>query len=117
MILYDLDIEVDYTHQTSTGELNYWIQHLEDIEKELKRFYSKKKYAKHALIKKAVVLKTKSNNSILEALQNYKEFREYWMGCDGLQGGMAFIHEHKKHKKNYILHIKEYRIFKSKLTK
>ncbi|CDF79229.1 hypothetical protein BN863_15170 [Formosa agariphila KMM 3901] len=116
MHLYKLDIDLDYTHQDSTGELESWIHHLEGIKKELKTFCTKKKYSKHALIKKAVLLKASTNNSILKTLRNYKEFREFWNTCDAAQSGMAFIREHNKHKSDYLKHINEYKSFKSKLT-
>ena len=116
MNLYTLDIDIDDTHQNGTGELDFWIHHLEEIKTELKRLYSKKKYTKHVFIEKAILLKTASTNSVLKALKNYKEFRDYWSKCDASQSGMPFIYEHQKHKKEYLKHISEYKRFKSKLT-
>ncbi|MFB9053668.1 hypothetical protein ACFFVB_11335 [Formosa undariae] len=117
MNLYNLDIAFNNTPQKSTNEVDFWIHHLEEIKQELKQFCAKKKYNNQDLIKSAVLLKASTNNSILKAIQNYKEFRDYWSKCEGFNSETPFIYEHSKHKSDYLRHIKEYRLFRSKLTK
>ncbi|WP_434036084.1 hypothetical protein [Formosa sp. 4Alg 33] len=117
MNLYNLDIAFNATAENSTNEVDSWILHLEEIKQELKQYCSKKKYNNQDLIKSAVLLKASANKSILKAIKNYREFREYWSKCDGLNSDTPFIYEHSKHKRDYLKHVKEYRLFKSKLTK
>ncbi|WP_299780954.1 hypothetical protein [uncultured Formosa sp.] len=115
MNVYYLDINRSYTQQQSARELEFWIIHLKNIKKELDLFYSEINQTKHLLIEKAILLQTSKINSILKAIQNYKEFRD-WMHNDNLQNSMAFMYEHNKHKNKYLQLTKEYKIFRSKLT-
>ncbi|WP_159023263.1 hypothetical protein [Formosa sp. L2A11] len=115
MNVYYLDIDRSFTHQQSVRELEFWILHLKRIKKELHRFYSDTKPANPVLIRKAIALQTSKINSVLKGIQNYKEFRA-WIHCEDSQNSTAFIYEHNTHKNKYLKHIKEYQIFRSKLT-
>ena len=116
MNIFQLNIKTDYTHQNSSDELMTWIAQLKEIKKEIKTLYAEDKCSNNPLIKNAIILQDANNQSVLDALKNYKEFRDYWNTCDAVQGSMAFVNEHKKHKSEYSNHLKNYRIFRSKLT-
>ncbi|MBP1840926.1 hypothetical protein [Formosa algae] len=114
MHVHYLNISRQDMPNDSSRELNYWIRHLKTIQKELKHLYSETKAAKHTLIKKTISTQVSLTQSILNALLTYKEFRD-WMHDDDLQNDNAFIFEHKKHKDNYLQHVKRYCMFRSKL--
>ncbi|WP_066218316.1 hypothetical protein [Formosa haliotis] len=116
MKLFNLDIEMDYSHHKGSGEIHCWINHLQQIDIELKQIYAKQNLAEHALIRNALHLKIKHNLSILNSLKDYKSFRDYWSVCNSSQIEMAFLQQHNTYKYQYLAHIKTCQSLKSKLT-
>ncbi|GEQ86302.1 hypothetical protein ULMS_18100 [Patiriisocius marinistellae] len=106
--IYNHDADVDVTHKINSIELENWINHLEYIKKELSNligFCGKELSQKFSK-------KDDENDSLLNALQKYRNSRGDIIECEDTQCDMVYITEHESYRRSYLYHLDKYRRLK-----
>ncbi|MCM4155721.1 hypothetical protein [Gramella sp. AN32] len=116
--IYPHDTDIDVTHKLNTIEIDYWISHLIYIKKEMTNLIGlcREDFGSNpdneATLQK-FNKKHLESETLLTALQNYKNSREDILECEDAQCDMAFVTEHESYRRNYLYYLDKYRRLKN----
>lgn len=115
--IFHHDGNVDITHKINTMELDNWINHLEYINKELINLISIctkdfKNKLNDESVQERFIKKKIENETLLKALQKYRNSRAHIVECEDTQCDMVYITEHESYRRSYLYHLDKYRRLK-----
>lgn len=110
------DTDSDIVKTQMQRELQFWIEHLDDVNIEADRLA---KIASNKIGDKDLrdeLLNTIDDTiMILNSLYSYRNSLNNFDECDDLECDLHFVHQHEQVCERYMDHIKAYRILKDKI--
>lgn len=117
--IFSQDIQVQVVHEINNIELDTWITHLSNVQKELEAFnnyYNSLPAEERLEIEQTIMsfeIKKVDNDVFLKTLNNYKNARINLDKCEDTSCDMNFLEKHEECRRMYLFHIEKYRKIKN----